>query len=94
MRVLFTAKKSVKNKFGVFGLRIGKPKFILNKDLTWPEVTAQLSKLLPSYIKIYVEPAKDKLMADRSNPDVNKYFPDLGISIVQEESFYVDLQSD
>ena len=33
---------------------------------------------------------KDKLLADRDNPEVAEYFPKIGVQVVQEETFYVE----
>lgn len=91
--VLFSLKRSFATKFGNFGFRTGKPKFQLSfPDNSWAAVTKMLMEYLPQYIKTVHEPAKEKLMADRYLPETNKYFPALGLSVVQDETFFVDLK--
>lgn len=75
---------------GVFGFRTGTPKLKNLKDFTWAAVTNLCKELLPSYIRISEELAKDKLLADRELPKVAEYFPKIGVQVVQEETFYVE----
>ncbi|MFJ1366650.1 host-nuclease inhibitor Gam family protein [Capnocytophaga canimorsus] len=42
------------------------------------------------YIRTVEEPAKDKLLADRDNEEVNTLFGKVGISVVQDETFFVE----
>ena len=87
---LFCKKKSVESAHGVFGFRTGTPKLKNLKDFTWAAVTNLCKELLPSYIRISEELAKDKLLADRELPKVAEYFPKIGVQVVQEETFYVE----
>ena len=41
-------------------------------------------------LRTVVEPAKDKLLADRDNEEVQAMLPKVGISVVQDETFYVE----
>ncbi len=41
-------------------------------------------------VRTVVEPAKDKLLADRDNEEVQAMLPKVGISVVQDETFYVE----
>ena len=61
-----------------------------DKGFTWAAVTNLCKELLPSYIRISEELAKDKLLADRELPKVAEYFPKIGVQVVQEETFYVE----
>ena len=90
--ILFSIKRSLATKFGTFGFRTGKPKFQLIPDGSWASVTKMLQDFLPQYIRTVFEPSKEKLMSDRFNPEISKYFPALGLSVVQDESFYIDLK--
>lgn len=87
---LFCKKKSVESAHGVFGFRTGTPKLKNLKGFTWAAVTNLCKELLPSYIRISEELAKDKLLADRELPKVAEYFPKIGVQVVQEETFYVE----
>ena len=75
---------------GVFGFRTGTPKLKNLKGFTWAAVTNLCKELLPSYIRISEELAKDKLLADRDKEDVMELFPKCGVMVVQDETFYVE----
>ena len=88
---LFSIKRSLETKFGKFGFRFGKARFAISDLTNWNSVTAMLKQLLPQYVKVEYSPAKDKLLQDRNMNEVNKFFPVLGLSVVQDENFYIDL---
>lgn len=90
--VLFSIKRSFKTKFGTFGFRTGKPRFILTGNSTWAKITDLLKEVLPGYVRTVYEPCKDKLMADFTLPNVQKLIPAMGIEITQDETFYIDLK--
>lgn len=90
--LLFSIKKSFKTKFGTFGFRAGKPRFSLDYGASWEKITDLLKSVLPHYVRIAYEPAKDKLMADFNLPEVQKFIPAMGLSLTQDESFYIDLK--
>lgn len=87
---LFSKKKSIESAHGVFGFRTGTPKLKNLKGFTWAAVTNLCKELLPQYIRTSEELAKDKLLADRENPEVAGLFPKIGVQVVQEEAFYVE----
>lgn len=87
---LFSRRKSMESAHGVFGFRTGTPKLKNLKGFTWAAVTNLCKELLPGYIRTSEELAKDKLLADRENPDVASYFPKIGVQVVQEETFFVE----
>jgi phage host-nuclease inhibitor protein Gam len=87
---LFTKKKSMETIHGTFGFRTGTPKLKLLKGFTWASVTNMLKEFLPAYVRVSEEPAKDKLLADRDNDEVAQYLPKVGISVIQEETFFVE----
>jgi phage host-nuclease inhibitor protein Gam len=87
---LFSKKKSVESIFGTFGFRTGTPKLKTLKGFTWPAVTNLLKEFLPTYVRVTEEPAKDKLLADRDNEEISGLFGKVGISVIQDESFFVE----
>lgn len=87
---LFSKRKSLESAHGVFGFRTGTPKLKNLKGFTWAAVTNLCRELLPQYIRTSEELAKDRLLADRDNPDVAGYFPKIGVQVVQDETFYVE----
>lgn len=92
--VLFVKRKSVESAHGVFGFRTGNPKLKRIKGYTWDDVTNKVKELLPEYIRISEELAKDKLLSDRKDPDVAEMFPRIGIQVVQEDTFYIELKKE
>ncbi len=87
---LFSKKKSLESAHGIFGFRTGTPKLKNLKGFTWAAVTNLAKELMPSYIRISEELAKDKLLADREQPEVAAMLPKIGVQVVQEETFYVE----
>jgi phage host-nuclease inhibitor protein Gam len=87
---LFSKKKSLESAHGVFGFRTGTPKLKNLKGFTWAAVTNLAKELMPLYIRTSEELAKDKLLADREQPEVVAMFPKIGVQVVQEETFYVE----
>lgn len=87
---LFSKKKSMETVHGSLGFRTGTPKLKLLKGFTWGAVTNMLKEFLPAYVRVSEEPAKDKLLADRDNEEVAQYLPKVGITVIQEETFFVE----
>jgi len=87
---LFSKKKSLESVHGVVGFRTGTPKLKLLKGFTWGAVTKLLKEFFPTYVRITEEPAKDKLLADRDDEDANAMFSKVGITVTQDETFYVE----
>lgn len=91
---LFDKKKSLPMAHGIIGFRTGTPKLKTLKKFTWGSVTEMLKNFLPEYVRTVDEPAKDKLLADRDNEEVNKFFAKCGIEVDQDETFYVELKKE
>ncbi len=87
---LFSKKKSLETVHGILGFRTGTPKLKTLKGFTWGAVTNLLKEFLPGYIRVSEEPAKDKLLADRDNPEVSDVFGKVGIYVDQDETFFVE----
>lgn len=87
---MFLKKKSVETVHGIAGFRTGTPKLKLLKGFTWGAVTNLLKEFMPEYVRISEEPAKDKLISDRDNEEVASQFTRVGISVIQEETFFVE----
>lgn len=86
----FGDKKSLAFTYGVIGFRTGTPKLKLLKGFKWESVTNLLLKKLPDYVRTVHEPAKDRLIADRKEPEVAKNLEKVGLQIVQDETFFVE----
>ena len=87
---LFSKRKSVESAHGVFGFRTGTPKLKTLKGFTWGAVLNLCKEYLPDYVRATYEVAKDKLLADRENEDVNQHFEKVGIMVAQDETFYME----
>lgn len=88
--VLFAKKKSLESAHGIIGFRTGNPKLKNMKGFTWAAVTNLCKEFLPQYIRTTEELAKDKLLADRDIPEIAEQFANIGVQVVQDESFYVE----
>ena len=91
---LFVKKKSMESAHGTIGFRTGTPKLKTLKSFTWGAVTQLLKKFMPDYVRITEEPAKDKLLADRDLPGIIEALPEMGIAVVQDETFYIELKKE
>lgn len=87
---LFSKTKSYKSAHGVFGFRTGTPKLRQLKGFTKESVLTLVKTLLPDYIRKTEEVAKDKLLADRAGDGMEENLKKCGLSVVQEETFYVE----
>ena len=85
---LFTKKKSLDSLHGTIGFRT------TLKGFTWGAVTNLLKEFLPQYVRLTEEPAKDKLLADREDEQIATLFPKVGISVVQDETFFVEVKKE
>lgn len=91
---LFDKKKSIQMSHGVIGFRTGTPKLKPLKKFTWGAVNELLKEYLPQFVRKVEEPAKDMLLANRDNEEVASLFKKVGIEVVQDETFYVDLKKE
>ena len=100
---LFTKKKSLEMAHGTIGFRTGTPKLKTLKGFTWASALNLVREFLPGYVRTTDEIAKDKLLADRDcryieiddptdtigTPMLEK-MAQCGITVVQDETFYVE----
>ena len=88
--ILFSKRKSLETTHGTLGFRTGTPTLKTRKGFTWASVLEMLKEFLPNYVRTKEEPAKDKLLADREDEEVAALFPKVGVTVVQDETFYVE----
>ena len=86
----FGNKKSIDFTHGILGFRTGTPKLKTLKGFTWNSTTNLIKEFLPSYIRITEEPAKDRLLSDRDDPEVKTKLSKVGLYVDQDESFFVE----
>lgn len=87
---LFSKKKSMETTHGTMGFRTGTPKLKTLKGFTWGAVVNLLKEFLPGYVRTSEEANKEKLLADRESEEVTALFPKVGITVVQDEAFFVE----
>lgn len=87
---LFSKKKSLDTTHGTIGFRTGTPKLKTLKGFTWNAVVNMLKEFLPGYVRTSEEANKEKLLADRESEEVVALFPKVGITVVQDETFFVE----
>ena len=87
---MFAKKKSLDTVHGTIGFRTGTPKLKTRKGFTWAAVTNLLTEFFPQYTRTTIEPAKDKILADRDDDDAAEMMARVGITVVQDETFYVE----
>lgn len=91
---LFQKKKSVEMVHGTIGFRTGTPKLKTLKGFTWASALQLVKEFLPGHIRTTEEIAKDKLLADREDAEVAPLMGRCGITVVQDESFYIEAKSE
>lgn len=87
---LFSKRKSLETTHGTMGFRTGTPKLKTLKGFTWGAVVNLLKEFLPGYVRTSEEANKEKLLADRESEEVVALFPKVGITVVQDETFFVE----
>lgn len=87
---LFTKKKSLDMAHGTIGFRTGTPKLKTLKGFTWASALNLVKEFLPSFIRTTDEIAKDKLLADRDTEGMAEKMAQCGITVTQDETFYVE----
>jgi len=90
--VLFSKRRSIGTRHGIVGFRLGTPKLKTLRGITWEAVLDKLKEKAPGYIRTTEEPAKDQLLADRNKDKIAPLLPEIGLQVVQEELFYIELK--
>ena len=87
---LFAKKKSLDMTHGILGFRTGTPKLKLLKGYTWGAVLQLVKEFLPGYLRVAEDVAKDRLLSDRDEETVSANMKKIGITVVQDETFYLE----
>lgn len=91
---LFAKRKSVELTHGTIGFRTGTPKLKTLKKFTWASCLELVKTFLPDYIRTSEEIAKDRLLADRDREEVAEAMPRVGMQVVQDEAFFVEVKKE
>ena len=89
---LFGNKKSMEFTHATIGFRTGTPKLKLKSRMTWDKVFEAM-KTAPGakdYLKIEEVIDRAGLISDREETHTQELLMELGIKVVQDETFYVD----
>ena len=87
---IFSKKKSMDMAHGTIGFRTGTPKLKTLKGFTWASALQLVKEFLPCYIRTTEEITKDKLLADREGDEMVGKMAKCGITVVQDETFFVE----
>ena len=87
---LFTKKKSLDMAHGTIGFRTGTPKLKTLKGFTWASALQLVKEFLPDFIRKTEEIAKDKMLADRESEGMVEKLSKCGITVAQDETFFVE----
>ena len=91
---LFTKKKSLDMAHGTIGFRTGTPKLKTLKGFTWASALQLVREFLPAFVRTTEEIAKDRLLAERDTEGMFDAMAHCGITVVQDETFYVEPKSE
>jgi phage host-nuclease inhibitor protein Gam len=89
---LFNGKRKIGGLHGIAGFRLGTPRLKTMPGSDWNNVLHQLKQKLPDYVRITEEPAKDLLLACRNRENVAPLLAEIGIQVVQDEIFFIELK--
>ncbi len=91
---LFVEKKSIETLFGKLGFRKSPPSVKCGKGFKWDAVLELLKEKMPGYVRTVQEPDKEKLLADREKVGVADKLSSVGLVVVHDETFYIDLKTE
>lgn len=89
----FKDKKSLQLMHGTIGFRLGKRALLLLSRKKWDDVLTVLKESWKDYVRTKEEPDKDKILKDSAGPDAvlkPANLSQMGVKVVQEESFFAD----
>lgn len=91
---LFTDKRSMDTLHGTVGFRKGTPKLKMLPKWNWDKVLDKVKELLPEYVRKKEEVDKDALIDARKDEKVAPFMNQVGVYVVQDEIFFVQLKSE
>ncbi len=89
---LFRKKRSMDLQHGVIGFRTGTPKVSKPRSITWNKVIETLNETGSDFLRTRVEVDKDKIIASRDDKDLMQELSQMGVSVVQEETFFITIK--
>lgn len=90
---LFTTGKSFDTTVAKVGFRTGNLSLKPVSKMTWEKVLPLVKIAMPEYVRIVEDVAKDKILADRNKEAVALHLSGVGLRVVQEERFFIEVKS-
>ena len=87
-------KKSTEMLHGVIGFRTGTPKVKFEKGFNGKSVAAILDEHYPGFVRRELEMDKEKIIANREEADFEAMCKKAHITVVQDETFFVESKSE
>jgi len=91
-QTLFSKRRRIGSLHGLAGFRLSNPRLKPVRGADWNTVLQQLKEKMPAYVRVNEEPAKDLLLADRNKEHVAPMLREIGVQVVQEEHFYIEVK--
>lgn len=91
---LFSKKRSMDLHHGIIGFRTGTPKVSKPRSLTWNKVIEILRETGSAFLRTRLEVDKDKIIASRDDKTIMQELEQIGVSVVQEETFFVSMREE
>ena len=92
--VLFAHQRHIDTAHGKIGFRLGTPKLKTLPKWTWDRVLEKMESVLPEFVRVKKEVAKDELLIHRTDATVAPHLASIGVYVDQDESFYVELKKE
>ena len=86
---LFAEEKSIDLQYGCIGFRKSEHKVVKKGSSSWEEIYAQCEKIAPGLLRVKKELNKAKILALKEQPQTMAQLKEVGISVLQDEYFFV-----
>ena len=90
---VFASDKKIELQEGTIGFRKSKHKVVKHSSLSWQETYEKLAANLPEYLRINTSLDETKILTDQANKAKMTALEKIGISVVQDEYFYIKLNN-
>lgn len=89
----FAEKRSMDLLHGTIGFRWAKPKLATLARITWDKALEKIKALRPEFVRVKEEVNKELILQQAADELINAGgLSAMGLKVVQEESFYIDLK--
>ena len=91
---LFKKSKSHELQHGIIGFRQGNPQVVKPRGCTWTYLLEQFKARQLPFVRTKEEPDKQAIVAARNDPQTMTELGKLGISVVQQETFFCEAKTE